>query len=175
MREMEYQGVTPEEIIRELESRLKQDPKEKYTFQVGLKDLDFDVDEDKLDIHGVSLPLQNILLAEEALMSGIIKPAKLLEYDGTEHNVIAFDPRPVGFSGFMNCVTHSLVLTNLGLFNVGRYSAISLTRPGHEWGWFLHRRLATHNEVISMQEAQGLTPRETIEVVYKAFSGLSDQ
>ena len=172
MGKMEYRSVTPEEIIRELESRLSQDPKEKYTFQVGLKDLDFDVDENKLNVHGVALPLQNIALAEDALMLGVIKPAKLMEHDGTEHHVVAFDPRPVGFSGFMDCVTHSLVLTNLGLFNLGRYSAISLNRPGHEWGWFLHSRLATHDEVISMQIPQGLTQRETLDVVYKAISGL---
>jgi hypothetical protein len=70
-----------------------------------------------------------------------------IEDDNTEYVVMVFDYRPVGYNGFMDCVTHSLALTDHGLFEVRRYSVVSLSAPGHYWQWFLHRRLATTEDV----------------------------
>jgi hypothetical protein len=71
------------------------------------------------------LPFHSISQAEEALCNYVILPAKFFEDDTTEHVVLVFDYRPIGYSGFMDCVTHSLALTDHGLFEVGTYSAVS--------------------------------------------------
>jgi hypothetical protein len=104
---------------------------------VGLKDVDFDVDENRLEVLGLSLPFRSIDQAEEAMRSSVIQPGKLLDHDGTLHQILAYDGKPVGYSGFMDCVTHSLALTDKGLFEGGRYPGVSLTEPGKQLQWFI--------------------------------------
>jgi hypothetical protein len=148
---IEWWGITPEEVIRDIENSVKQYRENKYAFQVGLKDLEFDINQELLEVSGLGLPFSTIQDAERALAERVIMPEKLIEYDDIEHEVIEFDPRPVGYSGFMDCVTHSLVLTNHGLFEVGHYPAVSLTSQSRYWQWFLHRRLATVEEIHSIE------------------------
>ena len=82
-----------------------------------------------------------------------------------------FHPQPVGYSGFINCVTHSLSLTDLGLFEVGRYPAVSLDRPGYYWQWFLHRRLAMPGQVGEWQKQEGITGEQLVNNSYQAITG----
>ena len=166
---MKYEAATPGEIGRELDQILTTNQENKYAFQVGLKDLDFDIDDDLLKIHGMTLPFPSIDQAEQALRAKIIAPSQFLEVDGTEHQVLVFDPRPVGYSGFMDCVTHSLAVTNQGLFEVGRYSAINMSTPNRFWQWFLHRRLAAVDEINEIEADQRLTAEQFVENVYQAF------
>ena len=122
---MEIRPVTPKEIGRELEDGLRRRQENKYAFQVKLVDLDIDVDKEKAAAQGIEFPFRSIEVAEAALRSGIITPTLLIEEDNTQHEVLAFDPTPVGYSGFQNCVTHSLAVTTNGLFEVGRFAAAS--------------------------------------------------
>ena len=167
---IEVRGATPGDIGRELDQILTIDQENKYAFQVGLKDLDFDIDDDLLEIHGMTLPFPCIDQAEQALRAKIIAPSQFLEVDGTEHQVLVFDPRPIGFSGFMDCVTHSLAVTNQGLFEVGRYAAINMSAPNRFWQWFLHRRLAAVDEINEIEGYQRLTAEQFVENVYQAFT-----
>ncbi len=170
MSSIEVRGISPEDIRRELEATIHQYRENKYAFQVGLKDLDFDINEEQLEVHGLSLPFRNIDQAEKALATRIIEPTTFLEHDGTEHKLLAFDARLVGYSGFMDCVTHSLALTDQGLFEVGRYPAVRLSGQNRYWQWFLHRRLATPEEVATWQEDSALSPDELLERVYVALT-----
>jgi hypothetical protein len=172
MGSIEVRGIKPEDFRREIENLIRKSCQDKYAFQVGLRDLDFDVDEDKLEESGSTLPFRSISQAEAALKSGIIKPSIFIEHDDTIHNLVAFDPRPVGFSGFMDCVTHSLALTDKGLFEVGRYPAMDLASSNRYWGWFLHRRLATSEEITDWLESNSITEQELIDRVYSALTGL---
>ena len=86
-------------------------------------------------------PVSSIEQAEHCLREKLLMPVQFVETDGTAHEVRAFDPRPVGFSGFMDCVTHSLALTDKGLFAVGRYPAVSLAQASKMWQWFIHRKI----------------------------------
>jgi PHD/YefM family antitoxin component YafN of YafNO toxin-antitoxin module len=104
----------------------------------------------------MSLPIRSISEAEQALCSGLITPTIFVEEDDTRHQVLVFDHRPVGYSGFMDCVTHSLALTNHGLFEVGCYPAVSLSSQSRYWQWFLHRRLATSEELSTLFENEEL-------------------
>jgi hypothetical protein len=135
-----------------------------------LKDVDFDIDDDQLNIQGLSLPFRSIEQAENALVTGVIKPATFLEQDGTEHTILTFDPQPVGYSGFMDCVTHSLAITDHGLFEVGRYPAMSLSEQNRFWQWFLHRRLATSEDVAAWREEESLSPTALLGRVYIALT-----
>jgi hypothetical protein len=147
MKELEFQTIdSPEEIRAFLDSleasiRARMDPETKYNFQVGLKDLEFSVDEERARELGVTLPMGSIDEAEQALQARVIFPTKLVEEDNTSHQVLEFDPTPVGYSGFDNCATHSLAQTDLGLFEVGRYAAVKLETRGKTWQWFIHRKL----------------------------------
>ena len=85
-----------------------------------------------------------------------------------------YENRPVGYSGFMDCVTHSLALTDKGLFEVGRYPGVSLTEPGKQWQWFIHRRLATPEELHDWQETHEISAEEFLERVYSAMTGIGD-
>ena len=167
---IEVRGVTPGEIGRELDRILSTNQENKYTFQVGLQDLDFDIDDDLLKLHGMTLPFPSIEQAEQALQAKVVLLNSFLEYDGTEHQVLVFDPRSIGFSGFMNCVTHSLAVTNQGLFEVGRYPAINISAPSRSWQWFLHRRLAAVDEINELEENQSLTAEQFVENIYQAFT-----
>ncbi len=166
---IEWRGITPEELILDIENSAKLYRENKYAFQIGLKDLDFDVDEDKLKALGMTIPFQSISQAEQALCNNVILPTKFIEEDNTEHQVFVFDHRPVGYSGFMDCVTHSLALTNLGLFVVGRYPAVSLNEQNRHWQWFLHRRLSTSDEVHIWCDSYHLTSAQFMEEAYQAM------
>ena len=80
---------------------------QKCAFQVGLKDLESEIDEDKGKALGPSLLFRSVDQTEQALRERAIRPTRVFENDDTEHHVIVFDPQPVGFSGFMNCVALS--------------------------------------------------------------------
>jgi hypothetical protein len=166
---IEWRGISPEEMIRENQAPVKQYRENKYAFQTGIRDLDFDIDEGKIKIFRMILPFHSISQAEEALCNHVIQPAKFIEDDRTEHLVLVFDHRPVGYSGYMDCVTHSLALTNHGLFELGRYSAVGLSAPGHYWQWFLHRRLATTEDVYDYCESQTLSNEQFMKDVYQAM------
>lgn len=172
MAPIEWKWVTPEELVHEIEQTVNQYRENKYASQNGLKDLDFEVDHDLLLSLDLNTPFQTIAQAEKALSSGVITPKTFLEYDGIEHQVIAFDPRTVGYSGFMECCTHSLALTDLGLFEVGRYPAISLASPGKHWQWFLHRKLATAEEARTWQSEHQITPQQFLAAAYSALTGI---
>ncbi len=175
MSEIEWRGITPEEMIRDIENSVRQYHENKYAFQVGLKDLDFDINQELLEASGLNLPFSTIQNAERALTEKVIVPLKLIEDDDIEHEVLEFDPRPVGYSGFMDCVTHSLILTNHGLFEVGHYPAVNLSSQSRYWQWFLHRRLATAEEIHSIEQANGWDHRELLKCVYYALTGLDEQ
>ena len=166
---IEWRHITPEEMIREIEETVQKQREKKYAFQTGLKDLDFEVDEERLKAHELGVPFTSISQAEAALRGKAITPRTFIEHDETEHQVLAFDHRPVGYSGFMDCVTHSLALTNHGLFEVGRYPAMNLSAANRYWSWFLHRRLAIVEDVSAWQQSQGQTAEEFIENVYQAL------
>jgi hypothetical protein len=169
MSQIEWKGVTPEQVIRDIEESARRYRENKYAFQTGLRDLDFDIDENLLKALTLSVPFRSIDQAEQALRGGAIHPIKFIEDDQTEHQVLNFDPRPVGFSGFMDCVTHSLALTDLGLFEVGRYPAVSLVIQNRSWQWFLHRRLATPEEFSQWCERQQLSSQQFMEKAYQAY------
>ena len=169
MSEAEWRGRTSEESIRYSENSDRRYKEKKYAFQVGLKDLDFVIDEDKIKALGKALPFQTISQAEEALCSKCIIPRLFIEEDETMHQVLVFDHRPIGYSGFKDCVTHSLALTDKGLFEVGRYPAVSLSSQSRYWQWFLHRRLATSEEFSVLCEKEELTSGQLVEKVYQAF------
>jgi hypothetical protein len=167
---IEWRHITPEDMVREIEDSVQKYRENKYAYQTGLKDLDFDVDDERLKALGLAVPFTSISQAEAALQGKAITPTVFLEHDETEHQVLVFDHRPVGYSGFMDCVTHSLALTDLGLFEVGRYPAMDLSAAHRYWSWFLHRCLARPEEVTAWQERQNLTSEEFIENVYQALT-----
>ena len=175
MSDIEVRAVSPEEFIREIENAVRRRQENKYAFQVGIRDLEFAIDEDKVKALGVTLPCQSIDQAEQALRERVIRPAMFLEDDGTEHQVAVFDPRPVGSSGFMDCVTHSLALTDQGLFEVGRYPAMNLASQSRYWQWFLHRCLATSGQVAGWREEHSLSAQQVVEGIYAAMTGRSHQ
>jgi hypothetical protein len=171
MSELEHGAVAPDEFISELEEAVRQRRENKYAFQVGLKDLGFEIDEDQARALGVTLPFQSIDQAEQALRERAIRPTTFLEDDDTAHQVAAFDPEPVGLSGFMSCVTHSLAVTDLGLFEVGRYPAMNIASQGRYWQWFLHSRLATPEQVAALKEQDSLTSLQVVEQFFEAMTG----
>jgi hypothetical protein len=79
--------------------------------------------------------------AERYLREGVLVPTGFAERDGTRHEVVKWDPTPVAYSGFMGCVTHSIVVTDRGTFEVGRYPAMRLETCDKVWQWFIHRRI----------------------------------
>lgn len=166
---IEWKRMTPEDVIRDVETSVRQYRENKYAFQVGLKDLDFDINQEQLAELGLHLPFESISQAEQALRAGIISPTVFVEEDDTRHQVLVFDHRPVAYSGFMDCVTHSLTLTDQGLFEVGRYPAVSLSSQSRYWQWFLHRRLATPAELLDWNESRDLSSKDLLEKVYGAF------
>jgi hypothetical protein len=147
MKELEFQNISsPVEItafLDSLEARIqaRMDPDIKYSFQVGLKDVEFAVTEERARELGVTLPMGSIDEAEQALRALVITPTEFVEEDDTSHQVLEFDPTPVGYSGFGNCVIHSLAQTDLGLFEVGRFPAVDLETRGKTWQWFIHRKM----------------------------------
>jgi hypothetical protein len=171
MADLEWRTVTADEMIQDLEETVRRLKEDKYAFQVGLNDLGFAIDEPTTHTLGVTFPLRTIAQAEHALQAGAITPTQFLEDDETVHQVVAFSPTPVGFSGYDNCVTHSLALTDQGLFEVGRYPAMNLASHQRAWQWFLHRRLATPEQVATWQEAYHLSPDQLVARVMAAMTG----
>lgn len=172
MSQIEWRGISPEEMVRDIENSVRQYRENKYAFQTGLKDLDFDINDELLKTQELTLPFDSISQAEQALRIGAIVPTIFVEDDDTQHQVLVFDRRTVGYSGFMDCVTHSLAVTDKGLFEVGRYPAISLVSQNRYWQWFLHRRLATADQVQEWCQDYKLTTEQFMEeVVHAMISG----
>ena len=171
MPELELEIVSPEEFLREIDNAVRQRQENKYAFQVGLEDLSFEIDEDKAKILGISVPLPSIGEAEQALRQRVIGPTTLVEIDDTEHQVIIFDPKPIGFSGFVDCAIHSLALTYHGLFEVGHYAAVNLVGRSPYWPWFLHRRLATAAQVAMCRDNNNLSAQEMMGLMFEAMTG----
>ena len=171
MSQLKVERVSAEEFVREIDDAVRQRQENKYAFQVGLKDLSFEIDEDKARILGISPPWPSIGEAEQALRQRVIKPATFLEVDDTEHQVIIFDPRPIGFGGFMNCAIHSLALTDHGLFEVGHYEAVNLVCQSPCWQWFLHRRLATPAQAAVCRDNNNLSAQEMMGLMFEAMTG----
>jgi hypothetical protein len=157
--------------MRQFDEQLTAQNQEKYTVQVGLRDVDFDIDPRRQQLFGFCFPVLTIPLAEQALTQRILIPTRYMEYDNTEHNVLIFDPRPVGYSGFMNCVTHSITMTNHGLFEVGRYPAMKVDGGNRHWQWFFHRRLATVDNVNEWCEDRAQSMEDFMRDAYQAMTG----
>ena len=64
MSDIEWRAVTPEEMIQEIEEFVHRSHENKYAYQVGLKDVDFEIDEDRLEVLGLTLPFRRIDQAE---------------------------------------------------------------------------------------------------------------
>jgi hypothetical protein len=171
MSDVKIRFMTPEEMGEELQNLATRMKENKYDFQTKLKDLNFDIDEGKAADLGIVIPFHSIEDAEEALRQRVILPTVFVEYDETEHQVAAFDPQPVGFSGFQNCVTHSLSLTDQGVFEVGRFAAVDFDSPVRSWQWFLHRRLATPKEANIWQETYHLSSDELLGIAFEVMTG----
>ena len=90
MSALAWRAVGPDEFIGEIGEAVRQGRETKYAFQVGLKDLDFEVDEELARAWGVRLPFQSVVQAEQALRERVIRPAILLEEDDTLHQVAVF-------------------------------------------------------------------------------------
>ena len=43
-------------------------------------------------------------------------------------------------------MTHSIVVTDRGTLEVGRYAAVQLQNPAKVWQWFIHCRIDTDGE-----------------------------
>ena len=63
------------------------------------------------------------------------------ESDGSRHQVVEWDPTPVAYSGFTGYVAHSIVVTDQGTFEVGRYAAMDIQTLSKDWQWFIHQRI----------------------------------
>ena len=124
---------------KDLDHIYKTNQENKYAFQVRARKTWISILTMIFANSTESISHSSIDQAEQALRVRVIIPKLLIEYDGTEHKVLVFNSRPIGFSGFMNCVTHSLTITNQGLFEIGRYSAIHVSAPTRNWQWFLHQ------------------------------------
>ncbi len=54
------------------------------------------------------------------------------------HRVLEWDPAPVGYSSFRDCVIHSVAVIDRGTFEVGRYPAMDIEVFSNVWQWFIH-------------------------------------
>ena len=143
---MRVKAVSPEEFVEELERLVEQLRKDKYSLQVKLEDVKFSFEEERASALGVNPETSSIAEAEACLREGILTPVEFAECDGTVHQVLEWDPRPVGHSGFMGCVTHSIAVTDRGKFEVGRYPAMNIQTFGKAWQWFIHRKIRGSGE-----------------------------
>jgi hypothetical protein len=130
-KEFDLQPITePKAFVAELHPcvQVMSHPETRHQFQVGPQNVDFDADQGKANRLGLSFPISSIGEAERALRAGVIAPIRFAERgDETVHEVIEFDPTPVDYSGFANCVTHSLAWTDQSIFGLGRYSPTNVT------------------------------------------------
>lgn len=169
MSDVEIRFMSADEMGDELRRLAEAAAKDKYSLQVKLEDVDFGIDKERLAEMGIAGRFQSIQDAERALQAGALMPTVFVEYDGTRHEVLAFGPTPIGYSGFNGCVTHSLSVTDQGLFNVGRFSAVNLAAPGREWQWFLHECHATGDQVIEWMNMYGITAQELLSISFEAL------
>lgn len=138
---MRVEGVTPEEMMEALEDAVERRRRDKYSFQVKLSNVTFDFDEDAASALSLDPEMSRLEQAERYLREGVLVPTAFAESDGTRHEIVEWDPTPVANSGFMGCVTHSIVVTDRGTFEVGRYPAMTLETFDKVWQWFIHRRI----------------------------------
>jgi hypothetical protein len=114
---------------------------ERYSFQVKLENVKFAFDEEAASALELDPEMSAVERAECYLREGILSPVRFAESDGTRHQVREWDPAPVAYSGFMGCVTHSIVVTDQGTFEVGRYAAMNVRTFSKVWQWFIHRKI----------------------------------
>ena len=138
---MEVKAVSPEEMVEELKRAVEQRQRDKYSFQVKLGDVEFAFDKEAASALELDPEMSRIKQAERYLREGVLRPIRFAESDGTRHQVLEWDPTPVAYSGFMGCVTHSIVVTDQGTFEVGRYPAMNLKTFSKVWQWFIHRKI----------------------------------
>lgn len=138
---MKIKAVTPQELIEALEESVQQRRRDKYSFQVKLSDVEFAFDEEAASTLELDPEMSRIEQAEHYLREGVLRPIRFEEIDGTRHQVLEWDVTPVANSGFMGCATHSIVVTDQGTFEVGRYPAMSLETFSKVWQWFIHRKI----------------------------------
>jgi hypothetical protein len=114
---------------------------ERYSFQVKLENVEFAFDEEAASALELDPEMSAVERAERYLREGVLSPVQLAESDGTRHQVQEWDPTPVAYSGFLGCVTHSIVVTDRGTFEVGRYAAMDIQTLSKVWQWFIHRKI----------------------------------
>jgi hypothetical protein len=114
---------------------------ERCSFQVKLENVKFVLDEEAASAPELDPEMSAVERAERYLRARVLRPVQLAESDGTRHQVLEWDPAPVAYSGFMGCVTHSMVVTDQGTFEVGRYAAMSVRTFSKVWQWFIHRKI----------------------------------
>jgi hypothetical protein len=114
---------------------------ERYSFQVKLENVKFAFDEEAASALELDPEMSAVERAECYLREGILSPVRFAESDGTRHQVLEWDPTPVAYSGFVGCVTHSIVVTDRGTFEVGRYAAMDIQTLSKVWQWFIHRKI----------------------------------
>jgi hypothetical protein len=114
---------------------------ERYSFQVKLENVEFAFDEEAASALELDPEMSAVERAERYLREGVLSPVRFTESDGTRHQVLEWDPIPVAYSGFMGCVTHSIVVTDRGTFEVGRYAAMDIQTLSKVWQWFIHRKI----------------------------------
>jgi hypothetical protein len=114
---------------------------ERYSFQVKLESVEFAFDEEAALALKLDPEMSAVERAECYLREGVLSPVQFAESDGTRHQVLEWDPAPVAYSGFMGCVTHSIVVTDRGTFEVGRYAAMNVRTFSKVWQWFIHRKI----------------------------------
>ena len=124
---MEVKTVSPGELVEHLEGLVEQMRRDKYSLQVGLRDVRFHFDEEAAAALELDPDLSPVVRAEVYLRERILEPVEFEEDDATVHQVLEWDPTPVGYSGFLSCVTHSIAVTDRGQFEVGRYPAVNLS------------------------------------------------
>jgi hypothetical protein len=114
---------------------------ERYSFPVKLENVKFAFDEEAASALELEPEMSAVERAECYLREGVLSPVQFAESDGTRHQVVEWDPTPVAYSGFMGCVTHSIVVTDWGTFEVGRYAAMNVRTFSKVWQWFIHRKI----------------------------------
>ena len=106
-----------------------------------LENVEFAFDEESASALELDPEMSAVERVEWYLREGVLSPVQLAESDGTRHQVLEWDPTPVAYSGFVGCVTHSIVVTDRGTFEVGRYAAMNVRTFSKVWQWFIHRKI----------------------------------
>ena len=138
---MQVAATGGETLVRELAALVEQRRRDKYALQVGLARVEFVFDEEAAAALELGPEMSDIEREERYLRAGVLRPVQFTESDGTRHQVLEWDPAPVAYSGFMGCVTHSMVVTDRGIFEVGRYVAMDIQTLSKVWQWFIHRQI----------------------------------